>query len=88
VLAEWIKERGKHARGVRTDRAALNNTDIRCRWLGHSDARQVSDLPESAFIDLSVYDRRVRDPEKKWDRHRQVADMPRIGVAEPLQRRL
>jgi hypothetical protein len=27
------------------------------RWLCHSDARQVSDLPESLTKDLAVYDR-------------------------------
>jgi hypothetical protein len=32
-------------------------------WLCHSDARQVSDLPEAPEIDSAVYDRkRVGDP--------------------------
>jgi len=29
---------------------------------------------------------RVGDPEKKKDHYRQVRDLPRIGVAEPLRR--
>jgi hypothetical protein len=56
------------------------------RWLRHSDARQVFDLPLSA-INITVYDLgRVADPSKKEGCQRQVEDLPRISVAEPSDR--
>jgi hypothetical protein len=56
-------------------------------WLCHSDARQVSDLPIPGPFSLSgLGPRRVEDPIKRRVRSRQVADLPRIRLAEPLQR--
>ena len=34
----------------------------RQRWLGHADARQVSDLPEKLLLKLAVYDRQGLRP--------------------------
>ena len=53
------------------------------QWLGHSDARQVSDLPKDASYFLWVSDPLVcghRPPDLRR-RFRQVRDLPRIGVA-------
>ena len=71
--------------GLRKDfcsKAAL----VRKSWLCHSDARQVSDLPEAAsevWRSVTAY-KRVGDPKKIRGVFRQVRDLPRIGVAEPL----
>src|SRR5215510_2590243 len=61
------------------------------RWLCHSDARQVSDLPSAVSLFLrglrpffAVIDRKVFLESAL----RQVRDLPRIGVAEPVRKRL
>src|SRR5215475_9798372 len=61
------------------------------RWLCHSDARQVSDLPSAVSLFLrglrpffAVIDRKVFLESAL----RQVGDLPRIGVAEPVRKLL
>ena len=56
------------------------------QWLRHSDARQVSDLPLSAPLRSTVYDRGGSETLERKIRSRQVEDLPRIRVAEPLLR--
>jgi hypothetical protein len=56
-------------------------------WLCHSDARQVSDLPamnvsSSQGSSTRLSGHRPLDSEGSF---RQVKDLPRIGVAEPLR---
>src|SRR5262249_29713030 len=56
------------------------------RWLWHSDARQVSDLPEQ-YLNLSRSQiAACRSKTGRGERaRRQVGDLPRIGVAEPIE---
>ena len=58
-------------------------------WLCHSDARQVSDLPDMKHLMLglrplclAVRDRHLIE----GGAFRQVEDLPRIGVAEPYRK--
>jgi hypothetical protein len=81
---------GTHASGVL--RSALSarpgHPHAHRSWLCHSDARQVCDLPSLNLIFLlgsptrssAVIDRKVFS-----QRFRQVTDLPRIGVAEPVK---
>jgi len=56
---------------------------------GHSDARQVFDLPARRTQDSAVCDRKLgRRPVRRRIRRRQVGDLPRIGVAEPVPKSL
>jgi hypothetical protein len=50
------------------------------RWLCHSDARQVSDLPKR-FLIIPI--RRSQTAACLKAAGRQVEDLPRIGVAQP-----
>src|SRR5258706_4424368 len=57
------------------------------QWLCHSDARQVCDLPAANLLFHSgLRPATVRDRSDQWATFRQVRDLPRIRVAEPLQR--
>jgi len=53
------------------------------QWLGHSDARQVSDLPKDASFFFGSPTRlyAVTDRQTLGGSFRQVRDLPRIGVA-------
>jgi hypothetical protein len=62
-------------------KSAEEVSNILCKWLCHSDARQVSDLPARGLLSSAVLDRRL----SKIEGLRQVRDLPRIGVAEPFR---
>jgi len=53
------------------------------QWLGHSDARQVSDLPKHPLLFFGSPTRLevVTDRQTSGGSFRQVRDLPRIGVA-------
>jgi len=57
--------------------------DFLALWLRHSDARQVFDLPAPALLHPGSPTPGHRPVEIKRT-HRQVRDLPRIGVAKPL----
>jgi hypothetical protein len=72
------------------------HTELPGLWLGHADARQVSDLPATALQTLAVSDRqRIQAVAVELAgsetlrlgarRPRQVIDLPRISMAEPFR---
>jgi thiamine pyrophosphate-dependent acetolactate synthase large subunit-like protein len=64
----------------------MNGRDA--KWLGHADARQVYDLPDTNLLKLkrsmTATGFRVEDPEGlELAAPRQVIDLPRISMAKP-----
>src|SRR5215831_18929559 len=58
---------------------------VRSRWLGHADARQVSDLPARRLFSFAGLRPALAVPDRQFSRAsvRQVTDLPRIGMAKP-----
>src|ERR1041385_712087 len=63
----------------------MNILDSLREWLCHSDAGQVSDLPIRGLFNQTVFDRYGSKTRGERISRRQVRDLPRIRVAEPLR---
>jgi hypothetical protein len=77
----------------------FSRTKVSSRWLGHADARQVSDLPEYDHLKpkrsmtakgsspAAIECAGSETPRVGLRPLRQVADLPRISMAEPYARK-